>query len=480
MNKRKKNNIIIGMLLGIVLLMAIGYAAFSSVLNISGTGSISSSWNIKITNVEVSNTVGDASDGEGTTFEDLTATINSNLVSPGDSITYDVTVRNDGSLDAVLTDINLTESTNPAISFSTSNLTEGTELGSGEEAILKVTVTYNNSVTSQPENTSANLNVTLDYAQKGSEVIVPGGDTINVGGQDVELVSTGDGLYADEYESGRYIYRGTTPNNYIEFNDELWRIVAKETDGTYKIIRNELIPQNSNYTTMAYDESDHRTTQNNSYCDAPSYGCGVFAAVNGTFQTPSGSKSGTVTEDSSIKEYLNTTYYNTLSSTAQGQMTSHAFNIGTVEDLDESGAEADSIEKNIAGEKMYQWTGNIGLANVSDILKASTNSACKSATDQLDKIINSGTSTCDSNYLLELPDPTGYWTINAFGSESGSSNGNADSSIAWDAAFDSGAGNVYGDAATFDGSVGARPVLYLKSDITLIGDGSQGNPYVIS
>ncbi len=102
MSKRKKNNIIIGSLLAVVLLMAVGYAAFSSVLNISGTGSITSSWNIKITNVEVSNIVGDASDGEGTTFEDLTATINSNLVSPGDSITYDVTVRNDGSLDAVL------------------------------------------------------------------------------------------------------------------------------------------------------------------------------------------------------------------------------------------------------------------------------------------------------------------------------------------------------------------------------------------
>ena len=42
MTKRKKNNIIIGSLLAVVLLMAVGYAAFSSVLNISGTGSISS------------------------------------------------------------------------------------------------------------------------------------------------------------------------------------------------------------------------------------------------------------------------------------------------------------------------------------------------------------------------------------------------------------------------------------------------------
>ena len=59
-------------------------------------------------------------------------------------------------------------------------------------------------------------------------------------------------------------------------------------------------------------------------------------------------------------------------------MTAHSFNIGAVEWLDQSGAEADSIEKNIAGEKMYQWTGNVGLANVSDILRASTNPLCTS------------------------------------------------------------------------------------------------------
>ena len=65
-------------------------------------------------------------------------------------------------------------------------------------------------------------------------------------------------------------------------------------------------------------------------------------------------------------------------------MQSHVFNIGSVQYLDESGN--DSIEKNIAGEKMYQWTGNVGLINVSDVLKASTNTACKSATDQLNKL----------------------------------------------------------------------------------------------
>ena len=61
---------------------------------------------------------------------------------------------------------------------------------------------------------------------------------------------------------------------------------------------------------------------------------------------------------------------------------------------------------------MNTWTGNIGLVNVSDVLKASTNPACTSATDQYNQLMDSGISTCNSNYLLDLPDQTGYWTIN--------------------------------------------------------------------
>ncbi len=40
MTQKKKNNIIIGSLCAVVLLMAVGYAAFSSILNIKGTTNI--------------------------------------------------------------------------------------------------------------------------------------------------------------------------------------------------------------------------------------------------------------------------------------------------------------------------------------------------------------------------------------------------------------------------------------------------------
>lgn len=50
----------------------------------------------------------------------------------------------------------------------------------------------------------------------------------------VEIVDCGDGLYEDNYEEGRYVYKGTDPNNYIAFNNNTWRIISLESDGTLK------------------------------------------------------------------------------------------------------------------------------------------------------------------------------------------------------------------------------------------------------
>ena len=282
------------------------------------------------------------------------------------------------------------------------------------------------------------------------------------------VVTEGDGLYEDIYEEGRYVYRGQDPDNYITFNGETWRIIAKETDGTYKIIRNDVLAN------RAFDERNHRSTANNSYCDNPRYGCGVYAAVEGTFSSPSGLQSGTVNEDSSIKIYLNDDYYtNNINATAKGQMISHSFNIGAVEWLDQSGAEADSIEKNIAGEKMYTWTGNVGLANVSDILRASTNPLCTSATTSYNK--GSGNTKCNSNYLLDKGSANilYYWTINAYSYESG-----GNSYQVWYGRVVSSGAAVYNRNAS-DSNRAPRPVVFLKSDTTLSGSGTLDDPFTI-
>ena len=223
---KKKRKIIVGSLCAVVLLMAVGYAAFSSVLNIKGTSSIGSNWDIAITAITEKNIVGGASTATNATGDKkitgigtLTASFETNLVSPKDSIEYDITITNKGTLDAKLDKITLTEPNNEAIIFTTSGLTEGSVLSANNgTAVLTVKVEYSNKVTSQPENTKGNLTVTLDYVQND------GGSIPNVPITSTDLMSntvtSGDGLYADEYETGRYVYKGTDPNNYITFNDE--------------------------------------------------------------------------------------------------------------------------------------------------------------------------------------------------------------------------------------------------------------------
>ena len=169
------------------------------------------------------------------------------------------------------------------------------------------------------------IEITLTYEQSDDGEPFPPkpGEGESIGGQIVEVVTSGDGLYEDQYETGRYIYRGSEPNNYIQFNNELWRIVAKETDGTYKIIRDELLPQNEGYTFMTYDVEDHRLTENNTYCTRPYWGLWSICSSKWNIPNTNGNYSGTVTEDSSIKEYLNNTYYPTLNGIAKTQVQSH-------------------------------------------------------------------------------------------------------------------------------------------------------------
>ena len=485
MNSEHKKYFLVGSLcIDIFLMLGIGYAVLSQQLDINGTAQITSNWKILFTSAEEKE-MNNATTTRKEITDLTTLTLDVNLTQPGASATYDVVVENQGDLDAVLSSINgVNENNNKdpkAIKVGVENIKVGDPLLATESKTFQVKVYWDANVDFNETNMSKEIEITLTYEQ--SDDGVPVGpipsDGVDMGGQNVELVTSGDGLYEDQYEDGRYVYRGSEPNNYIQFNNELWRIIAKETDGTYKIIRDEILPQNANYTPMAYDVENHRLTENNTYCTNPQWGCGVFAAVSGTFQTPDGKYSGTVTEDSSIKEYLNNTYYPTLNGTAKTQVQSHTFNIGSVQFLDVSGN--DSIQKNIAGEKMYQWTGNVGLVNVSDLLRASTNIACTSATDEMNAVMQEVLKETCGSYLTTMSPINeelggiGYWTMNAFSAESDDY-----SVIVWYAAFDQGVGVFGRDYARSDDFYGARPVLYLKSDIEITGgDGTKGNPFVI-
>lgn len=117
----------------------------------------------------------------------------------------------------------------------------------------------------------------------------------NIKAKDItdDIVTEGDGLYKDPYEEGRYIYRGKNPDNYIWFNEELWRIIAKETDGTYKIIKDEPLSN------RAFDSVEARTI---GYCSYRlTWGCNAWNSSDNLFNV---SYQGIVEKDAELNIYI--------------------------------------------------------------------------------------------------------------------------------------------------------------------------------
>ena len=96
-NTKQRNYIILG-LCSILLVMAAGYAAFRTQLTINGTSNITSDWKVLITDIQSKTLSGAATDAETPSHTETTATFKTNLVSPGDSMQYDITVENRGIL----------------------------------------------------------------------------------------------------------------------------------------------------------------------------------------------------------------------------------------------------------------------------------------------------------------------------------------------------------------------------------------------
>lgn len=144
-NERKGKNIIIGLLCATIVFMGIGFAALSSVLTINGTANIASTWNVKITNITVQDTTGKAEAGTPT-YNATSANFTTTLNEPGDSVTYEVTVTNGGTIDAVLASASegFTNSDDDAIEYTLaeSNPATNSKLESGQTQKFVVTATY--------------------------------------------------------------------------------------------------------------------------------------------------------------------------------------------------------------------------------------------------------------------------------------------------------------------------------------------------
>lgn len=157
---------IIMILLAVVLIMAIGYAAFAQQLTINGSAEITSTWGVHIEDIAVNNTTLDAQNVSTSVGDNnLSATFNANLTTPGSSVTYDVTVKNGGTLNAKLDSLVFTDSNNDAILYSYAGISKDDVIDAGETQKFTIKVEFNNAYTTMPESTTSSVTMNLTYVQ---------------------------------------------------------------------------------------------------------------------------------------------------------------------------------------------------------------------------------------------------------------------------------------------------------------------------
>ena len=257
-------------------------------------------------------------------------------------------------------------------------------------------------------------------------------------------------LVEDTYEPGRYIYRGHNPCNYINIKENgtnvKYRIYSIEADGTMKVIRDEAVIK------MNFD-ADDATRRKGGYCTS-NY-CNAWAAmdnfVNGSYSGAVAGLNGN-SGDSSIKEYIDNTYKNTLDD--YSKIVSKTWNISGTE------YNRDTLENAIADEKKSTWNGKIALLTASEYVRANTNtSSCGTLSN-----LKSNYSTCKStNYLVKS---STWWLLSP------------SSSNRFRVLYAFSDSNVAGGSAA--DSRGVRPSFYLCSGLVYSGDGSENNPYEIA
>lgn len=165
--KNKKSIVICALLVAIVA-MAVGYATLSQTLTINGTANIDAAWNVKITGITEGTLVNAETVGE-LDFDDTSATFEVDLSEPGASATYNVAIKNAGSIDAVLESIDGVDTANAAaptdIKFAVTGVTAGETLAADGTATAVVTVTWDSASEEIPAVKSKTATITLNYVQ---------------------------------------------------------------------------------------------------------------------------------------------------------------------------------------------------------------------------------------------------------------------------------------------------------------------------
>ena len=174
MYHKNKSILIIG-LIAVIILMVVGYAAFSTALTISSSANITSTWNVAFDKTKTSGSsvinpttgVGGTTAPTGTVSYNAsgqTATVTASLHQPGDKVVFTLTIKNTGSLAATLGNASLSGASGCTISSLTCTSSNGN---------IKFTATNPASSSLAASTGSTTMTVTAEFVNKS------GGNTYN-------------------------------------------------------------------------------------------------------------------------------------------------------------------------------------------------------------------------------------------------------------------------------------------------------------
>ena len=293
----------------------------------------------------------------------------------------------------------------------------------------------------------------------------------------------GEGLKIDNTSDQNIRYYGSNPDNYVSFNNELWRIIGVFGDNV-KLVRSEKLGN------LSWDSSANNVN----------YGFGINQWGESTHED------GSYYEGADLQVYLNKMYYGgdttitcyggtknsiktcptgTIDETAKSLIDNHTWNIGapnhstlnnsrtsSYDTVEFYKAERGTVNGKICTSGDYcndtvtrttEWTGYIGLPYVTDWAYASSESDCETNID------NSSTKKCKNNnwmhYGSEYDDKIWYLSPNAH---------SFFASSVW---YVRGDGHVDSSAAAL---LSVFPTIYLKSNVLIeSGKGTSSDPYVL-
>lgn len=163
---RNPKNIVISALIIAILIMAIGYSSLASNMQINGVAEIDGIWAVRIKNVEVKDTCSGCSAGNPE-FTDTTVSFNAKLSKPGDTITYLITIANEGTIDAKLEKIVFDLNPNVGsedIFYYISDPKD--DLDANTTTSFTIKIEYNEAATTITEEKTKSLNGVIEYVQK--------------------------------------------------------------------------------------------------------------------------------------------------------------------------------------------------------------------------------------------------------------------------------------------------------------------------